>query len=53
MENLSEEVLEREILTVLTLGDFTGPTEIQVSYDLVLAGRDVLEEDREVYSLFR
>ena len=54
LENLTLEVLEREILTALTLGDFEGgPLEIQVSYDLILAGPGGGAEDEEVYSLFR
>ena len=51
LEHLNSEVLEQEILTALTLGDMSGPTEIQISYDLVLAGR--ASEDQETYSIFR
>ena len=51
MEHLNSEVLEQEILTALTLGDMSGPTEIQISYDLVLAGG--ASEDQETYSIFR
>ena len=43
MEHLNSEVLEQEILTALT--------EIQISYDLVLAGG--ASEDQETYSIFR
>ena len=50
-EHLNSEVLEQEILTALTLGDMSGPIEIQISYDLVLAGR--ASEDQETYSIFR
>ena len=55
LENLTLEELEREILTVMTLGDFTGATQIQISYDLVLGGPSpgLEPEQEETYSLFR
>ena len=55
LENLTLDALEREVLTVMTLGDFTGATQIQISYDLVLGGPSpgLEQEQEETFSLFR